>query len=79
MDRRVWVFLVCALACALLIPFSDFNKAHKPNEKVKPAPSQDYRWVPEATAGAYVFLAALVAVDSASRSARRRPSVEDRV
>jgi hypothetical protein len=80
MDRRVWVFLVCALACVLLIPFADFNKPHAPHEKPKPgAQSQDYRWVPEITAGAYLVLAALVAADSVSKSARHeRPSEEDR-
>ncbi len=79
MDRRVWVFLVCALACVALIPFSDFNKPAKPGETKVHHKNEDYRWVPEATAGAYVILAVLVAADSTSRrSASPVRSVKDR-
>jgi len=73
-DRRVWIFLICALACVALIPFSNFDKPAKPGEKAKAHKSQNYRWVPEATAGAYLALAAMVAADSAAR----RPSSRER-
>ena len=54
-DRRVTFFLLGALACLLLVPVAE---AH-------------LRWVPEVTAGAYVVLAALVALDVGSRRRRR--------
>ena len=50
-----------------------FEKA-EPGEKAKAHKSQNYRWVPEATAGAYLALAAMVAADSAAR----RPSSRER-
>ncbi len=46
-DRRLWFFLVAAMACALLIP----------------AAPADLRWVPKMLAVVYVVLAALVALE----------------
>ena len=50
-DRRIWFFLVAAVVAGALTPL---------------APTK-FQWVPQATAGAYVLLAVLVALDAAGR------------
>ncbi|MFN2504128.1 MAG: hypothetical protein ABR540_07850 [Acidimicrobiales bacterium] len=54
-DRRLWFFLAAAAACVLLVPVS---------------PSE-FRWVAEATAGTYLVLAILFALDNVSRTRYR--------
>jgi uncharacterized membrane protein len=56
-DRRITFFLAAAAVCALMTLV---------------APSE-LRWVPIATAVAYVILAALVALESLSGRSRREP------
>jgi ABC-type transport system involved in cytochrome c biogenesis permease component len=64
-DRRLWFFLVAAVACALLVP----------------ATPGEFRWVPQALVAIYLVLAALVALETFSRRGdenqrpreRRRP------
>ena len=50
-DRRLWFFLIAAVIAGALTPVAP----------------EDFRWVPQATAVAYVILAILVALDAASR------------
>jgi hypothetical protein len=57
-DRRFSFFLAAAAICAGLVPL---------------APAE-FRWVPAATAVAYVVLAILVALDSISRQRRHAAS-----
>ena len=51
MDRRAAVFLVFAVMCVMLVPFTDAS----------------YRWVPIVTAIAYVVLAIASLLDALSR------------
>ena len=59
-DRRFAFFLVAAAVCGGLVPL---------------APAE-FRWVPAATAVAYVVLAFLVALDSISRRRHHASSEE---
>jgi hypothetical protein len=56
-DRRITFFLAAAVACALMTPLAP----------------RTVRWVPIATAVAYVVLAILVALESLSGRSRRDP------
>ena len=51
MDRRAAVFLVFAVVCVVLVPFTD----------------DSYRWVPIVTSIAYVVLALASFLDALSR------------
>jgi hypothetical protein len=59
MDRRVPVFVVCSMLCAVLTPLCEFGE-------------DDFRWVPATFSVVYLVLAVLVFLDWSSRRGRHR-------
>gem|GEM_PF-7132881 len=51
-DRRVAIFVLFAVVCAVLVPLTD----------------RQFRWVPIATSLAYVVFAVVAAIDARSRA-----------